>query len=99
MGNDGARPLGFSILRTRRTLMIREATYKDNLKRLRHAVCAFGLLISLALVPAYGQQVHQLFYDNGWGDSDLDGPATPVSGLGAFATSPNNGLHVYYLSS
>ena len=80
-------------------IMIGKTTFKDTLNRLRHAVCAFGLLLSLAVAPAYGQQVHQLFYDNGWNDSNLDGPATPVSGLGAFATSSNNGLHVYYLSS
>jgi hypothetical protein len=37
--------------------MIRKTTCKDNLNRLRHAVCAFGLLLSLAALPAYGQYV------------------------------------------
>jgi len=79
--------------------MIRKSSYKDIGNRLRRAVCAFGLLISFAALPAYGQQVHQLFYDNGWGDSNLDGPAAATTGLGAFATTPNNGLHVYFLSN
>jgi len=79
--------------------MIRQTTLRETLIRLLHSACAFWLLISFATVRAHGQQVHQLLYNNGWGDSNLDGPATPVSGIGAFATTPNHGLHVYYLSS
>ena len=43
--------------------MTSKVTCKDNLNRLRHAVCAFGLLISIAALAASGQQqVHQLLY-------------------------------------
>ncbi|MGB8784962.1 MAG: hypothetical protein WA718_12980 [Terriglobales bacterium] len=81
--------------------MTRKTTYKDNLNRLRYAVCAFGLLISLAALPAFGQQVHQLFYNNAnWADLNLNGSITDTStGVGAFTTAPNNDLHVFYLSN
>src|ERR1700733_10400958 len=80
-------------------MMIRQTTLRETLIRLLHSACAFWLLISFATVRAHGQQVHQLLYNNGWGDSNLDGPAPQVGGIGAFATTPNHGLHVYYLSS
>ena len=81
--------------------MIRKTTYKDNLNRLRHAVCAFGLLISLAAVPAYGQYVHQLSYNgSNWMDQNLNGVSSQwYSGIDGFVTTPNDQTHVYYLSS
>jgi len=76
--------------------MIRKAT----LHRLRRAVFTFGLLISFAALPVLGQQVHQLFYNNSnWADQNLNGSITDTStGVGAL-TTPNNGLHVFYLSN
>jgi hypothetical protein len=51
-----------------------QSSYKDIVNGLRHAVCAFGLLISLAALPAYGQQVHQLSYNgSSWTDQNLNG--------------------------
>jgi hypothetical protein len=81
--------------------MIRRNIFKGTLHNLRHAVGAFGLLISLAALPAFGQQVHQLFYNNSnWADANLNGSVTDTStGVAAFATAPNNNLHTYYLSS
>jgi len=81
--------------------MIRKTSYKDTLNRLRHAVCAFGLLISLAALPAFGQQVHQLSYNNSnWADQNLFGAQTdPNTGIAAFVTTPNDTPHTYYLAS
>jgi len=80
--------------------MIRKTTYKDHLNRLRHAVCAFGLLISVAAVPAYGQYVHQLSYNgSNWMDQNLNGVPGQQSGMDAFVTTPNDQTHVYYLST
>ena len=80
--------------------MIRKTTYKDNLHRLRSAVCAFGLLISFTALPVFGQQIHQLFYNNAnWADQNLNGSFTdPSTGVAAFPTS-NGSLHTYYLSN
>ncbi len=80
--------------------MIRKTTYQDTLRRLRHAVCAFGLLISVAALPAYGQLVHQLSYNNSyWMDQNLNGVPAEIYPLAAFPTTPNDQSHVYYLSS
>src|ERR1019366_3421610 len=47
---------------------------KNALTSLRYAVCAFGLLLSLAALPAYGQYVHQLSYNgSNWMDQNLNG--------------------------
>jgi hypothetical protein len=100
-GTTGPASGAFSILRTKENIMIRKTTYKDNLNRLRHAVCAFGLLISLAALPAFGQQIHQLSYNNSnWADQNLLGAQTdPNTGIAAFVTTPNDGPHSYYLAS
>ncbi len=60
-----------------------------------------GFFICMANLPAAGQQVHQLFYDNAnWADQNLGGSFTnSFSSVGAFITTPNDALHVYYLSS
>jgi len=80
--------------------MIRKTTHQDILRRLRHVVCVFGLVISLAALPAYGQLVHQLSYNNSyWMDQDLNGVPAEIYPLAAFPTTPNGQEHVYYLSS
>ena len=77
--------------------MIRRTTYKDNLNRLRHAVCAFGLLISLATLPAYAQQIHQLSYNgSSWTDQNLNGAPAVQWAISAFVTTPNDQMHVFY---
>lgn len=77
--------------------MIRKSTYKDNLSRLRHVVCAFGLLISLAALPAFGQQIHQLSYNgSNWADQNLNGAAAQQWAISAFFTTPNDQFHVFY---
>ena len=77
--------------------MIRKGTFKDTLNRLRHAVCAFGLLICFAAVPVHGHEVHMLSYNNvGWTDQNLAG-VSPNSGVAAYFTTPNDQQHVFYL--
>jgi hypothetical protein len=69
---------------------------------LHQAVCMIGIGIFLALFAgySYGQQAHQLSYNNSvWADDNLNGSVTDAfSTVGAFTTAPNNGLHVYYQS-
>lgn len=80
--------------------MIRKTSYKDNLNRLLHAVCAFGLLLSLATLPASAQQVHQLSYTGAWADANPAGAATDTkTGVAAFLTTPNDAVHTFYLAS
>jgi len=70
---------------------------KNTLNRLRHAVCAFGLLISLAALPAFGQQIHQLSYNgSSWSDQNLGGAPAQGWAISAFFTTPNDQLHVFY---
>jgi hypothetical protein len=71
---------------------------KDTLN-IGHVACAFGLLLSLAALPAFGQQVHQLSYNNSyWADQNLNGVQAIPYPLAAFITTPNDQSHVYYLS-
>jgi Fungal fucose-specific lectin len=66
------------------------------------AAFALGLVISLAPLPLCGQQIHQLSYNNSnWMDQDLNGVAVAAGdqNLAAFATTPNEQSHVYYLTS
>jgi hypothetical protein len=80
--------------------MIRKTTYKDNPNRLLHAVCAFGLLISLAALPASAQHVHQLSYTGAWADTNPVGATTDSkTGVAAFLTTPNDQVHTFYLAS
>lgn len=65
------------------------------------AVCMmFGMA---ALLPAYAEHVHQLYYNNSqWVDQDLTaltggGIAAPYGAIAAFYTTPNQQLHVYYV--
>jgi hypothetical protein len=68
------------------------------------SICLLGLL-SLFAIPANAQHVHQLLYNNyNWTDQNLagtpvfyDGSTLPM-GNEAFTTTPNNQLHIYYVS-
>ena len=65
--------------------------------RLRNAVCAFGLLVSLAAMPAFGQQIHQLSYNGStWADQNLNGAAAEPWAISSFFTTPNDQFHVFY---
>ena len=76
--------------------MIRKTTRT----RLRHAVCALGLLLSLAALPAYGQHVHQLSYNgSAWVDEQIpSAQTTVVTSIASILTTPNNQGHVYYFA-
>jgi hypothetical protein len=65
------------------------------------AAGALALFICLVNLSAACQQVHQLSYNNSnWSDQNLFGATTDSqSGIAAFPTTPNDALHVYYLSS
>jgi hypothetical protein len=77
--------------------MIRETILKDTLSRLRRAVCTFGFLISLAALPAFGQQIHQLSYNgSNWADQNLNGAAAQQWAILPFFTTPNDQFHVFY---
>jgi hypothetical protein len=80
--------------------MIHKTTYSNTRNRLRHAVCALGLLISLAAMPAYGQHVHQLSYNGStWEDEQLPSAQTTViTSIASILTTPNNQGHVYYFA-
>jgi len=60
-----------------------------------------GLMSMILALNAHGQQIHQLNYNNSnWSDQNLFGAVTDSkSGIAGFPTTPNDGLHVYYLSS
>src|ERR1035438_4945474 len=82
--------------------MNRKSANQGIATRLHHAVCAFGLLISLAALPASGQQqVHQLLYNNSnWADQNLNGSPSITNGpIAAFLTTPNDQPHVYFLAT
>jgi hypothetical protein len=81
--------------------MISKAIRQETGRRLSQGVRVFGLLISLAALSAYGQEIHQLSYNNSfWSDQGLGGvtPGGGEIGLTAFVTTPNNQSHVYYLT-
>jgi Fungal fucose-specific lectin len=82
--------------------MSNKAICHETGRRLSLRVCVLGLLISLAAFAGYGQEIHQLSYNNSnWIDQGLGG-ATPASGdqgLTAYVTTPNNQSHVYYLTA
>src|ERR1022692_3588160 len=102
LGRGTTGPAPWSIFDTpaKENIMTRKTTFKHTLTRLGHAVCSFGLLISIAALPAYGQQVHQLSYDgSNWMDQSLNGSGPTSDALAAFATMPNDQAHVYYAGS
>ena len=64
-------------------------------------VSLIGFVLMFFALAAQGQQVHQLLYNNAsWADQNLSGASTDLhTGVAAFLTTPNNGLHTYYLAS
>jgi hypothetical protein len=81
--------------------MTSKSIAKQTGRRLLHAVYVLAILGSLACLPAYGQQVHQLFYNNSnWADQNLNGATMDQfsANVAAFLTTPNNQSHVYYIS-
>jgi hypothetical protein len=100
-GTTGPASGAFSNTPDKENIMIRNTTYKDTLNRLFHAVCAFGLLISLAALPSYTQTIHQFSYNNStWQDQNLFGAVTNAqTGVAGFVTTPNDGPHAFYLAS
>jgi hypothetical protein len=81
--------------------MTSKSTHKQTGRRLLHAVYVLAIFGSLASLPAAGQQVHQLFYNNsGWGDQNLNGATMNQfsAQVAAFLTTPNDQTHVYYIS-
>src|SRR5450755_2635656 len=79
-------------------IMIYKIRCKEALNRLRRTLCSFGLLVSFAALPTFGQQIHELYYNGSqWTDQGLkSGEANWFSGIAGFATTPNDQLHVYY---
>jgi Fungal fucose-specific lectin len=65
------------------------------------SVCLIGFLLLVGAAYAHGQQVHQLSYNNrDWTDTNLNSVTTDShTGIAAFATTPNDQLHAYYVSS
>jgi hypothetical protein len=82
--------------------MISKSTCNQTGPRLLHAICMLAILGSFASRSAYGQQVHQLFYNNsGWTDQNLNGAMMNQfsANVAAFLTTPNEQRHVYYIST
>ncbi len=82
--------------------MTSESTSKQTGRRLLHAVYLLVILGSLASRSAFGQQVHQLSYNNSnWADQNLNGATMNQlsANVAAFLTTPNNQTHVYYIST
>jgi hypothetical protein len=100
-GGDGAGLWSFFDTPDKENIVIQITTSKDTRNRLRHVVCAIGLLLSVAGLPAYGQYVHQLSYNgSNWMDQNLNGvQANAYTEIEAFVTTPNDQTHVYYLST
>lgn len=66
--------------------------------------CFIGFGLALAAIPALGQHIHELYYNNvSWADTDLTtltgGATVYPQGITAFYTTPNDQLHVYYVSN
>jgi hypothetical protein len=61
-------------------------------------VVSVSVFASTLAPVACGQQIHELYYDGSkWSDQGLDSAEANIySGLGAFFTTPNDQLHVYY---
>jgi len=71
----------------------------------RFVSCVLGIMLVLSAVSAFAQNghLHQLNYNNAsWVDSDVTsltgGDLPQPQGIAAFTTTPNNQLHVYYVS-
>jgi hypothetical protein len=82
--------------------MTSKSIHKQTRRLILQAVCVFAILVSLVSRHAYGQQVHQLSYNNSnWADQNLNGATMNQfsANVAAFLTTPNNQSHVYYLST
>jgi hypothetical protein len=81
--------------------MISKTSCPGTERRLSFGLCILSILISVAVLPAYGQYVHQLSYNgSSWMDQNLNGvPSQAYTGIDAFVTTPNDQTHVYYLST
>jgi hypothetical protein len=99
-GDDGDGLWSFFDTPDRENIMMRKTTFKHTRNRLGHAVCALGLLLSLAALPAYGQHVHQLSYNGStWVAEQLPSAQTTViTSIASILTTPNNQGHVYYFA-
>jgi hypothetical protein len=65
-------------------------------RRLYFGLCILSTLLSIAALPAYGQQIHQLAYNgSNWTDQNLNSTSTQW-GISAFFTTPNDQFHVFY---
>jgi len=75
-------------------------TYSGIGHRLLFGLCILSILLSLAAQPAFGQHVHQLFYNGStWVDEQLPSAQTTVStSIASILTTPSNQEHVYYLA-
>jgi len=81
--------------------MNRKAATKASRIACTMPVCVSALLIMLAALPLWQQQVHQLLYDNSnWTDQNLNGSQSISNGpVAAFLTTPNDQPHVYFLAT
>ena len=78
--------------------MTRTAVYSETERRLFFGLCILWTLLSIAALPAFGQQIHQLSYNNSyWADQNLNGVQSDGT-VAAFVTTPNNQSHVYYVT-
>jgi hypothetical protein len=78
--------------------MTSTANYPRTGDHLFFGLSVLTILFSLAVIPAYGQHVHQLSYNGStWVDQSLGGVQTYVfTQIASILTTPNNQEHVYY---
>jgi hypothetical protein len=69
-------------------------------RRLFFGLCSLWSVLSLAVLPASGQHVHQLSYNGStWVDQNLGGTqAYEFTQIASILTTPNDQEHVYYVS-
>jgi hypothetical protein len=75
--------------------------YQRSVSRLFVAILGSGLLLAMTGISAHAQYIHQLSYNgSNWMDENLNGSLVEprYTGVAAFATTPNDQLHVYYLA-
>jgi Fungal fucose-specific lectin len=76
--------------------MISTPIYPATERRLYFGLCILSVLISLAALPSFGQQIHQLSYNgSNWADQNLNGLSAQWA-ISAFFTTPNDQLHVFF---
>lgn len=73
--------------------------YQKSVSRLFFAILGIGLWLAITGMPAHAQYIHQLSYNgSNWTDENLNGSLVGITGVAAFATTPNDQSHVYYLT-